>query len=117
MIPGLGGINPAQMKSMMKQLGIKSDELSAAKVTIELKDGNRIVFDQPQVTVVDMKGTKSYTVTGEGVETQGDEKAISDEDIGLVQAQTDCSEEEARAALEESNGDIAEAISKLKKEE
>ena len=115
MIPGLGGINPAQMKSMMKQLGIKSEELDAKTVIIELNDGKKIVFDSPQVSAVDMKGSKTYTITGEGKETEGEE-SISEEDIGLVQAQTECSEEEACAALEESNGDIAEAISKLKKE-
>ncbi len=116
MFPGLGGMNPAQMKGMMKQLGIKSDELDAQKVTIELSNGKTIIFNNPQVTVVEMKNAKSYTISGEAIESEGHE-GISAEDIELVKAQTDCSEEDARAALEESNGDIAEAIASLKKEE
>lgn len=116
MFPGLGGMNPSQMKGMMKQLGIKSEELDAQKVTIELSDGKTITFSNPQVTVVEMKNAKSYTISGEAVESGGHNE-ISNEDVELVKAQTDCSDEDARAALEESNGDIAEAISRLKKEE
>ncbi len=116
MFPGLGGMNPSQMKGMMKQLGIKSDELDVQKVTIELSNGKTITFSNPQVTVVEMKNSKSYTVTGDATESAGHDE-VSTEDIELVKAQTDCTEEEARAALEESNGDIAEAIAQLKKEE
>ena len=116
MIPGLGGMNPSQMKAMMRQLGIKSEELDASKVIIETRDGKKLVFDSPQVTAVDMKGQKTYTITGEPMEEKGEE-VLSQDDIDMVAAQANVSEDEARAALEETNGDIAEAISKLKKED
>lgn len=115
MIPGLGGMNPGQMKAMMRQLGIKSEDLEANKVTIELTDGKKIVFDAPGVTCVDMKGQKTYTITGEGREEAGNTPTYSDEDVEMVMAQANCSKEDAIEALEENNGDLAEAIAALKK--
>ncbi|MEK6821233.1 MAG: nascent polypeptide-associated complex protein [archaeon] len=115
MLPGLGGMNPAQMKNMMRQLGIKSEEIDAQKVTIECTNGKILVFDSPQVTAVDMKGQKTYTITGEAQEV-GEGSTITEEDIDLVAEQAGVSKETARDALEESDGDIAQAIASLKKE-
>jgi nascent polypeptide-associated complex subunit alpha len=114
MIPGLGGMNPAQMKAMMRQFGIKSEELEAMKVIIETADGKRLVFDSPQVTAVDMKGQKTYTIVGEAVEEEG-KLVISNEDIEMVAQQAGVPPSTAKKALEETNGDIAEAIASLKK--
>lgn len=110
MFPGMGGMNPRQMQQMMKQLGIKSSELDAKKVTIELKNGNNIVFDEPSVSAIDMHGKKTYTLMG----SEREEKGISEEDVKIVAEQTGAAEKEARKALEET-GDLAEAIMKLKK--
>lgn len=117
MIPGLGGMNPAQMKAMMRQLGIKSEDLDARRVTIELMDGVKLVFDSPQVNAVDMKGNKTYTITGEPREERGEAPAFSEEDVDMVAEQADVSKEEARTALEENDGDLAAAIAALKKED
>lgn len=116
MLPGLGGMNPAQMKAMMKQFGIKSEDLDAEKVIIELRDGSKLIFDSPSVTAVDMKGQKTYTITGEPVEEKT-EDLISEDDVKMVAEQAQVSKEDARAALEEKDGDIAEAIASLKKED
>jgi len=107
-----GGMNPKNMGRMMKQFGIKSDELKTSKVTIELKDGKKLVFDEPQVQCMEVQGSKTYTVVG----TPTEEKNIPDEDIAMVAEQAGVSNEEAKAALENANGDIAEAILALKKE-
>lgn len=115
MIPGLGGMNPSQMKAMMRQLGIKSEELEVKSVVIETTDGKKLVFDSPQVTAVDMKGSKTYTIVGEAVEESAG-LVISDEDIAMVAEQANVPKVKARDALEETQGDIAEAISKLKEE-
>ena len=115
MIPGLGGVNPAQMKAMMRQMGIKSEDLAASKVTIELDDGKKLVFENPSVNCVEMKGQKTYTISGEAQEETG-EARIPQEDIDLVAEQAGVSQEKAREALEENEGDIAAAIASLKKE-
>jgi nascent polypeptide-associated complex subunit alpha len=115
MIPGLGGMNPAQMKAMMRQFGIKSEDIEAVKVVIETSDGKKLVFDSPQVTVVDMKGQKTYTVIGEPVEEAG-ALVISEEDIEMVATQANVPKIKAKDALESTHGDIAEAIAKLNEE-
>ena len=104
-----GGMNPKNMGRMMKQMGIKNDELNASKVTIET-DGKTIVFENPSVQVMEVQGQKTYTIMGDTKE----ETSIPEDDIKMVAEQTNKSEEIAKEALEEANGDIAEAIMKLK---
>ena len=58
------------------------------------------------------QGQKIYSVVGEAKE----EKTLNEEDLKMVSEQTGASKEDAIKALEESNGGIAEAIMKLKKE-
>lgn len=107
----MGKINPRQMQAMMKQFGIKSEELDAERVIFELKD-KRLVIEDPTVQAIDMQGQKTYTVMGEAKE---EDRGIPEEDVKMVAEQTGKSEEDAKKALEESNGDIAKAIMKLKK--
>ncbi len=105
------GMNPRQMQRMMQQMGIKSDEIKASKVIIE-KEGEKIVIDNPQVTLIEMQGQRTYQVLGE----ERTESLLNPDDINLVSEQTGANQEDAKKALEESNGDIAEAIMKLKKD-
>lgn len=101
------------MKRMMKKMGLDSNELDAEKVTIETKDKN-LVFDNPQVIAMDMKGQKMYQVVGEPREEPKEGKVlIPDEDIKMVADRADVSEEEAKKALEEVDGEPAEAIIEL----
>ncbi len=110
MFPGMGGLDPRKMKMMMKQLGIKSEEIDAKRVIFELENG-KLIIDNPQVSAIDMQGQKTYTVVGNARE----EKGVPSEDVKMVAEQAKVSEKEATKALEENDGDIAEAISKLKK--
>lgn len=105
-----GGVNPKQMAQMMKQMGIKVDEINAKKVIFELEGGKKLVFDSPQIQAMTMQGKKTYTLIGDGVEEVG----IPQEDIDMVAEQTGKTKAEAKKALESTNGDIAEAILKLK---
>jgi nascent polypeptide-associated complex subunit alpha len=110
------GMNPRDVKQAMKRMGIKQEEISAKEVIIRLED-KEIVITNPSITKVDMMGQESYQISGEETERSLDTKPdISEEDINTVVEQTGVSEEEARAAIEEANGDLAEAILKLKKE-
>ena len=106
-----GGMNPKNMGRMMKQMGIKNDELNASKVIIET-DGKTIVFENPSVQVMEVQGQKTYTIMGDTKE----ETFIPEDDIKMVAEQTNKSEEISKEALEEANGNIAEAIMKLKEE-
>jgi nascent polypeptide-associated complex subunit alpha len=107
--PGMGGMDPRRMKMLMKQMGIKNEEIDAKRVIFEL-DGKRLVIENPSVSAIEMQGQKTYTVAGNAKE----ESSIPEEDIKMVSEQASVSAEEAKKSLEETNGDIAEAIAKLK---
>ena len=108
MIPGM---NPQMLKQAMKKMGIKQEEIDADEVIIRCRDKELIVRN-PHVQKVNMMGQESLQITGD-IEERSVEK-FSDEDVELVVEQTDCSDEEARDALERNNGDIAKTILELK---
>lgn len=115
MFPGLGGMNPAQMQRMMKQLGIKTESFEARTVVVELSDGRRLRFDKPQLMAMVMQGQKTFTIVGEPIEEHS-APAFSEEDLAMIVAQTSATKEQALDALSKTKGDIAEAILLLQKE-
>ena len=106
-----GGINPSQMKSMMKQMGIKQEEIDALRVVIETPEKN-IIIEPASVQKITMQGQTSFQIAGE-VREETRKEEIKEEDIAMVSEKTGKSVEEAENALKESGGDIAEAILKL----
>ncbi|HIH16555.1 MAG TPA: nascent polypeptide-associated complex protein [Candidatus Diapherotrites archaeon] len=112
MFPGMGNMNPRDMQRVMKQLGMKTEEINAKRVVFEL-EGKRLVVDSPSVTAIEMGGQKTYTVVGTAREEAGPVGA-PEEDVKLVMEQAGCSKKEAETALKASGGDLAEAIAKLK---
>ncbi len=107
-----GKINPRQMKKLMKQMGMQMEEIEAEEVIIRQKDGE-IVISNPKVSVITAMGQKTYQIVGE----ESFRSRIPEEDVKLVAEQAGVSLEEARKALEESSGDLAEAIMKLQGDE
>ncbi len=108
---GLG--NSRQMKRMMKKMGMKSTDLDAEKVVIETSD-KKLVFDDAQVVQMNVKGQEMYQIVGTPREEALEGKVLIDEkDIKLVSERAGVSEEEAKKALEETDGKPAEAIIKL----
>ena len=109
-------IDPKQLKRMMESMGIKSSEISAGRVVIECADRN-IVIDNPQVTAIDAQGSRSFQISGSvrEEERKAERMEISDEDVRIVMKSAGISDETAaQGALEATNGDIAEAIIRLK---
>ena len=104
-----GGIDPKKMQAMMKQMGIKQEEIEASRVIIESSD-RKIVIEEPSVTKIIMQGQESWQITGKASEEGA---GISDSDVQMVMNQTGVSEDKARKALESSEGDIAAAIVSL----
>ncbi|ADD08323.1 nascent polypeptide-associated complex protein [Candidatus Aciduliprofundum boonei] len=104
-------INPREMRRLMRQL--KAKEIDAYEVIIKARDGDYVVED-PQVMAMEIQGQKMLQVVGElkkiEKKEEKEELPYTDEDIQLVMQQTGCTEEEARKALEEANGEPAEAI-------
>jgi nascent polypeptide-associated complex subunit alpha len=106
-----GGIDPKKMQAMMKQMGIAQEDIDASKVTIEKRDGENIIIDNPSITKIKMQGQESFQITGD-IRIESAQEGISEEDIKTVMEKTGCSENEAKEALEETR-DLADAILKL----
>ena len=106
----------------MKKMGMNMKELKGVEeVVIVLKDKELVIKDA-EVSMMNAMGQKTYQVTGkaeERIKGSGDSSAseekaeISDDDIELVASQTGKSKSEAQKVLEETNGDLAEAIMRL----
>jgi len=117
MIPG---VNPKLMKQAMKRMGIKEEPIEAVEVIIKLAD-RQIVVHNPSVSKVSMMGQETFQIAGDAEEMplkreEGSKATdeISEEDIKTVAEQAGVSEDKAKEALEETKGDLAEAIIKLK---
>lgn len=112
----MGGMNPAMMKQAMKRMGIKPKEIAAEEVIIRCADRD-IVIQNPSVTEINMGGQKTWQLMGQDVvQARGDQDQtveITKEDVKTVVDQTGVTEEKARSVLDETKGDMAEAIMKL----
>jgi len=112
MLGGLGGLNPKKMQAMMKQLGMDQEEIPASCVVIEKSSGGKIVIENPSVTKISIQGKESFQVSGD-IKEENEEQGISEEDIKTVMEKTSSTKKESISALENSDGDLAEAILKL----
>ncbi|MEK6968954.1 MAG: nascent polypeptide-associated complex protein [Nanoarchaeota archaeon] len=109
------GINPRKMQQMMKQMGIQQVEIPATEVIIKTET-KEIRIINPSVSKVNMMGQETFQISGEIQEQElSTAPEISAEDIKTVMEQAEVDEKTARAAIEEANGDLAEAIISLQK--
>ena len=107
-----GKMNPRQMNQMMKRLGINVKELDNVEEIIIKTSTKKYIFENAEVTIMDAQGSKTYQITGNPKVIER-KAGIPQGDIDLVAEQTGKSKDEAKKALEETKGDIAEAIMKL----
>ncbi|MEM3113258.1 MAG: nascent polypeptide-associated complex protein [Candidatus Pacearchaeota archaeon] len=109
MMPGL---DPKKMQALMKQMGIKQEEIDASRVIIEKSGGSKLIIENPSVIKINMSGNESFQITGDAREEDEDEGNL-EEDIRLIMERTGASEKDARRALENADGDLTEAILEL----
>lgn len=110
MIPG---VNPRQLKQMMRQMGMSQEDVDATTVIIKTPT-KEYVFESPSVQKISMQGQITFQLSGKYVERElKAELNITQDDIKTVAEQAGVSEDEARRALEKYNGDIAETIVNL----
>jgi nascent polypeptide-associated complex subunit alpha len=108
MLPG--GINPKQMKAMMKKMGMEVAPIeNVSSIVITTPEG-RFVFDAAEVVAMTMQGVTTYQISGGEPRFEPAAPEIPDEDVALVAEQAGVPADEARAALVAANGDIAGAI-------
>jgi len=105
-------VSPREAKRMMQRMGLSMGEMPDVQQVIFKTSTKEIVVENPAVAVLDMKGQKIFQVTGEKIVEKAIEKKVTipEEDVQLVATQAKVSVEEARAALEQTKGDLAQAI-------
>ena len=73
-----------------------------------------VVISNPKVNLMNFMGQDTYQISGKSKERKIEvELVIPDDDIELVVAQTGVTTQKAKKTLEETNGDLAEAILRL----
>lgn len=106
---GGGSGDSRKMKKMMNQMGIDLEEIEDVEEVVIRTASKELVFNDADVTKMEAQGQQTYQVVGEPSE----EGRVDSGDIELVAERAGVSEDEAREALEEAGGDLAQAISSL----
>lgn len=103
-------VSPREAKRLMQRMGLSMTPLEVDEVIIKAKD-KEITISKPEVTILDLQGQKIFQISGGKISERATKKiTISEEDVLLVAQQANVSLEEARAALERTDGDLAQAI-------
>jgi len=105
-------ISPREAKRMMQRMGLSMGQMPDVQEVVFRTGTKEIIVENPEVAVLELRGQKIFQVTGERIIEKTVEKrvAIPEEDVRLVADQTGKSMEEAKRALEETEGDLAKAI-------
>lgn len=107
------GMSGRQARRLMERMGMQMEELSNVVQVIIRTSTREITIAQPTVTLTRTQGQNIYQVMG-GEVTEGGIDAtkvdIPEEDIHLVAQQANVTLEIARKTLEDTKGDLAQAI-------
>jgi len=105
-------VSPREAKRMMQRMGLSMGEMPDVQQVVFKTSTKEIIIENPEVAIMEMRGQKIFQVTGEKIVEKTIEKKVTipEEDIQLVATQAKVSVEEARAALEQTKGDLAQAI-------
>lgn len=130
---GFRGMSPKQMARMMKKMGIEQKEIEGVREVVIRFDDKEWVILNAQVTMVKQAGSESFQISGTKseheltgstpvkTETPASEVEVKKtieipmEDAALVANQTGVDIGVAKQALEETGGDLAAAILKLRR--
>ena len=102
-----------QTRRMMDRMGINMKEIPDVEEVIIRTPSKDIHIVGASVSEVNAQGNRIFQVMGEVEEVEKEQKKFSEEDILLVQQQSNVTREKAIAALEESDGEVAKAILRL----
>ncbi len=111
------GVNPKRLQAMMRQMGIEMDDIDDVEEVLIRTATKDIVIKPAEVSKVTQQGQVSWQVVGKATERPREAEPagpkFTEEDVALVAGQANVSKEEARKALEATDGQPAEAILKL----
>ncbi|MGC8585415.1 MAG: nascent polypeptide-associated complex protein [Thermoplasmata archaeon] len=107
-------ISDRQLQRMMKQMGVKMEEIDALEVKIIGKEFDYVIKN-PKITKVVAQGEEVLQVQGQIEKIEKEKLPFSEDDIKIVIDQTGCSRDDAIQALKNANGEPAEAIIEIMK--
>jgi len=102
---------------MMQRMGMETEEVKGVKEVIIKTEDKTITIEGPNVVAMTMEQQTVFQVIGGNRRDEGpeqDKSEILDNDINLVAEQAKVSIDEAKSALQETGGDLAQAIILLK---
>lgn len=105
-------MSPREAKRMIQRMGLSMDAMPDVQEVVFKTSTKEITIENPEVAILDMHGQKIFQVTGERIVEKVLERkvAIPEEDVQLVASQANVDIEKARAALQQTEGDLAQAI-------
>ncbi|MDH5451450.1 MAG: nascent polypeptide-associated complex protein [Candidatus Bathyarchaeota archaeon] len=105
-------ISPREAKRMMQRMGLSMGGVPDVQEVLIRTATKEIIVQNPEVAILEMQGQKIFQVTGGKIAEKKIEKAITipEEDVQLVAQQAKVNLDEARAALEQTKGNLAQAI-------
>ena len=109
------GMDNRQTRRMLEKMGMNLEEVpNVEEVIIKTKERD-LIIKEPQVSQIKSKAMNMFQIIGNDTEEiEKDIPVYKEEDILLVSQQANVTPEEAQKALEETNGDLAQAILKFK---
>jgi nascent polypeptide-associated complex subunit alpha len=105
-------VNPREAKRMMQRMGLSMNEMTDVQKVVFRTSTKEIIVENPEVAMMEIQGQKIFQVTGERIIEKSVEKEVKipEEDIQLVAMQAKVSVKQASLALEQTKGDLAQAI-------
>jgi nascent polypeptide-associated complex subunit alpha len=99
---------------MLERMGLDMNQIPDVKEVIIRTSSKDMVIREANVSEINAKGMRVFQVMGSEVEEiEREQPKFTEEDVMLVAQQAGVSRERANVALEESNGDLAQAILQL----
>lgn len=108
-------VSSRDARRMMQRMGLSMTPMPDVQEVVLRTSTKEIVIENPEISVLDLHGQKIFQVAGgkireKAVEREVRKVTIPEEDVQLVAQQANVSLDHARAALENTNGDLAQAI-------
>lgn len=103
-----------QTRRLLERMGVDMKEVEGVEEVVIRTRTKDIIVKDASVAEVTVKGMRMFQVSGEEVEEKARETPkFTEEDVLLVVQQTGVSKERAQSALEDADGDLANAILSL----
>ncbi len=101
-------------RRLMERMGVNMNQIPEVEEVVIRTSNKDMIIRDASVSEIIAKDMRVFQVMGRDIEeVQREKPKFTEEDVLLVSQQAGVSKERAEAALEDSEGDLAQAIMKL----